>query len=292
MPVAKTLDVVSDARDGGYAVAAVNVVDDVSARAVVAAAEQLDAPVILQTSVKTVRSMGSALLASTVHAVAEAASVPVTLHLDHCPYRDVVSEALEAGWSSVLFDASDRDYDQALKETTEVVAEAHAKGAAVECEIENITGVEDDVGSDQEVEPYDVDRLVAFAHISGSDLLAPALGTAHGVYKTAPRLRFDRARQLRARTDVPLVLHGGTGLRAEDFTAFIDAGVAKINVSTALKVAYMSAAGEHLAEAERTGKQEPIKLLDAVFERVRDVIAQHLAMFGCEGKAASKAALP
>ncbi len=285
MPLATTLEVVRTARDDGYAVAAVNVVDDVSVRAVVAAAERVSAPVILQTSVKTVRSMGSALLASTVRTVAEAASVPVTLHLDHCPDRSVITETLEAGWSSVLFDASDRGYDDALRETTEVVGEAHALGASVECEIENITGVEDDVGSDEEMEPYDVERLVHFAHASGADLLAPALGTAHGMYKTAPRLRFDRARELRALTDLPLVLHGGTGLTAEDFATFIEAGVAKINVSTALKLAYTSSAAAYLEEAERTGKHEPIKLLDAVFDGVREAIAEHLVLFGCEGKA-------
>jgi ketose-bisphosphate aldolase len=285
MPAARTLDLVIAGRDGGYAVAAVNIVDELSARAVIAAAETVDAPVILQTSVKTLRTTGTALVRAVVRTLADAARVPVALHLDHCPQREVITEALDAGWSSVLFDASDRAYEQAYKETAEVVQEAHEAGAAVECEIENITGVEDDVGSDEVVEPYPVEQLVAFAEETGSDLLAPALGTAHGVYKTAPRLRPDRARALRELTDLPLVLHGGTGLTAEDFAGFIRAGVSKINVSTALKLSYMRSCAAHLSEAERTGKYEPVKMFEHVFTSVRDEIAAHLAMFGCAGKA-------
>lgn len=287
MPAARTLDLVTAARDGGYAVAAVNIVDDLSVRAVVAAAEDLQAPIILQTSVKTLRGSGALLMERIVRTVADASTVPVALHLDHCPHRDVITAALDAGWSSVLFDASDRSYAQAYEETVEVVAEAHAAGAAVECEIENITGVEDDIGSNEEVEPYPVEQLVAFAEETGSDLLAPALGTAHGLYTSAPRLRPDRARALRELTDLPLVLHGGTGLPAEDFTEFIRAGVSKINISTALKLAYMRSAAAHLEDAAQTGKYEPVKMFDDIFAGVRDEIAMHLEMFGCAGKASA-----
>ncbi len=284
MPVARTLDLVAAGRDGGYAVAAVNIVDDLSVRAVVAAAEDLQAPIILQTSVKTLRASGVLLLQRIVLTAAEAASVPVALHLDHCPYRDVISAALDAGWSSVLFDASDRSYEQAHQETTEVVAEAHAVGAAVECEIENITGVEDDIGSNDEAEPYPLEQLVTFAEETGSDLLAPALGTAHGLYTSAPKLQPERAQALRELTRIPLVLHGGTGLSAENFTEFIRAGVSKINISTALKIAYMKSAATHLEHATRTGKFEPVKMFDDIFAGVRDEIAIHLEIFGCAGK--------
>lgn len=280
MPVASTREIVTTARDEGFAIAAVNVVDDLSVRAVVAAAEQVGAPVILQTSVKTLRQSGFELFAAIVHTVASRAEVPVALHLDHCPYRDVISAALAAGWSSVLFDASDRPYAVAHAETAEVVAEAHAVGASVEAEIENITGVEDGIGSDEELEPYPVEQLVAFAHETGADLLAPALGTAHGVYKSAPRLLVDRAEALRALTDLPLVLHGGTGLQAEDFAAFIAAGVGKINVSTALKLAYMKTAAAHLEACAVSGKYEPVKLFDAIASAVSAEIAPHLEMFG------------
>ncbi len=143
MTIAKTVDLVVAAKEAGYAVPAVNIVDDLSLRAVVAAAEEAQSPVIIQTSVKTVKSIGAPLLSSIFSYAADAVSVPVSLHLDHCPDRSFITLAIENGWSSVLFDASDRPLEQAWQETREVVAEAHAKGVGVECEIENIVGVED-----------------------------------------------------------------------------------------------------------------------------------------------------
>src|SRR5699024_8407833 len=135
--------------------------------------------------------------------------------------------------------ASDRDLDQAERETGEVVAEAHAAGVDVESEIENIIGVEDGVGSDTARHSYSVAELVAVAERTGADLLAPQLGTAHGQYTSSPVLLPERVAELVRLTDRPVVLHGGTGLTDADFRRFIDAGVSKINISTGLKLAYM-----------------------------------------------------
>ena len=290
MPIAPTLALVDEAQRRGYAVPAVNIADDLSARAVIAAAEGARSPVILQTSVKTVKSIGAGHLSRLVHSAAEEATVPVALHLDHCPDRSVITEVLAEGWSSVLFDASDRPLDVAWRETAEVVREAHAVGAAVESEIENIVGVEDGVGSDEAVHSYSVEQLVEVARDTGTDLLAPALGTAHGLYKADPVLRVDRVESLRALSDVPVVLHGGTGLRDEDFRAFIAAGVSKINISTALKLAYLRTAKQHLDECERTGRWEPVKMFDVVLDAVRDEIAMHIEVFGSATHGAGAAA--
>jgi ketose-bisphosphate aldolase len=283
MTFAGTKELALAARASGYAVPAVNVVDGISIAAVVAAADVAGSPIILQTSVKTVKYFGAEMLASTARIAARSASVPVALHLDHCPDRAVITEAIRNGWSSVLFDASDRSLDVAAAETRDVCAEAHAAGVDVESEIENIVGVEDGVGSDDpDVHYYTEDRLVAIAEATGTDLIAPALGTAHGLYKAEPVLLVDRVRALAALTDIPIVLHGGTGLSAEDFRSFIDAGVSKINISTALKMAYMGAAHRHLTEAQRSGKWEPIKLFDDVGEAVATTVADHARMFGSE----------
>lgn len=290
MPIANTLALVAAAEEVGYAVPAINIFDDLSIRAVVAAAEEIGSPVILQTSVKTVKSMGAAQLASLVHAVARNASVPVALHLDHCPDREVITQAIAAGWSSVLFDASDLPLEQARSETAEVVAEAHTAGVSVESEIENIIGVEDGVGSDEARHSYAVVELLEVARETGTDMLAPALGTAHGLYKADPVLRVDRVRELRKLTDMPIVLHGGTGLTDEDFRAFIDAGVSKINISTALKLAYMKGCQAHIAEAERTGKWEPVKMFDQISRSVQDVVASHIVIFGSAGVASVQGA--
>lgn len=285
MPIASTLALVAAAKEGGYAVPAINIFDDLSIRAVVAAAEEIGSPVILQTSVKTVQSIGAMQLVRVVHAAARNANVSVALHLDHCPDRAVITQAIAAGWSSVLFDASDRPLEQARRETAEVVAQAHDAGVSVESEIENIIGVEDGVGSDEARHSYSVSELVEVAHETGTDMLAPALGTAHGLYKADPLLRVDRVRELRKLTDMPIVLHGGTGLADEDFRAFIDAGISKINISTALKLAYMRGCQAHIAEAERTGQWEPVKMFDQISRSVQDVVASHIIIFGSAGVA-------
>ena len=170
MSIAKTVDLVVAAKEAGYAVPAVNIVDDLSLRAVVTAAEGAQSPVIIQTSVKTVKSIGAPLLSSIFSFAAQSASVPVALHLDHCPDRAFITVAVENGWSSVLFDASDRPLEQAWQETKEVVAQAHAKGVGVECEIENIVGVEDGVGSDEEGHSYSSEQLVEVVTTSGADM--------------------------------------------------------------------------------------------------------------------------
>ena len=273
----------------GYAVAAINILDDLSLRAVVAAATALSSPVIVQVSVKTVRSIGVDLLTTTFRATADRAPVPVALHLDHCPDRQVIADCVAAGWSSVLFDASDRDLDRAEAETGEVVVLAHAAGVEVESEIENIIGVEDGVGSDVSLHAYSVEELAAVAVRTGVDLLAPQLGTAHGQYSRAPVLLPDRVRELAKLSDLPIVLHGGTGLTESDFRTFIEAGVAKINISTGLKLAYMTSARDHLARAEATGTWNPPAMFADISRAVQAEVETHLHLFGSVGQAGAAA---
>lgn len=280
-----TLSVARSARSDGYAVPAVNVFDEISMRAVIAAAEQTRAPLIVQISTKTVRTAGCAFITDLFRALARDATVPIALHLDHCPDRAVIDEVVAAGWSSVLFDASDRGFDDAVRETGEVVEQAHAAGVDVESEIENILGVEDGVGSDDARHSYSVEQLAEVGARTDSDLLAPQLGTSHGLYKAHPVLLPERAAALAALTDRPIVLHGGTGLTERDFRSFIEAGVSKINISTAVKHAYMQASLEHLEQARERDSWDPPKLFAAVSTAVTHVIAEHVSWFGADGKA-------
>ena len=273
------------ARDGGYAVPAVNVFDELSMRAVIAAAVRTSAPLIVQISVKTVRSSGTAFTTDLFRALTRDVAVPVALHLDHCPDRAVLDDVIAAGWSSVLFDASDRGFDDAVRETGEVTAAAHAAGVDVESEIENILGVEDGVGSDDSRHAYSVEQLAEVAEQTDSDLLAPQLGTSHGLYKADPVLLPERAAELARLTDRPIVLHGGTGLGEQDFRSFIAAGVSKVNISTAVKHAYMQASLTHLEHARETDSWDPPKLVAAVESAVTDVIAEHVGWFGADGQA-------
>jgi ketose-bisphosphate aldolase len=285
--ISSTLAMTQAARERGYAVPAVNILDDLSLRAVVAAAVAASSPLIIQISVKTVRSIGTDLITTMFRHAAADVPVPVALHLDHCPDRAVISDVIRAGWSSVLFDASDRDLETAERETAEVVAEAHAAGVDVESEIENIIGVEDGVGSDVSLHSYDVATLAAVAERTGVDLIAPQLGTAHGEYKAQPVLLPERVRELAALTDRSIVLHGGTGLSAEDFATFISAGVSKINISTGVKVAYMRSAEQHLAEARAKNKWDPPSMFRDISAAVQAAIAVHIEEFGAAGKASS-----
>ena len=283
--IASTLTMTRDARARGYAVPAVNILDDLSLRAVIAAAVAASSPMIIQISVKTVRSIGTDLVTTMFRSAAADVPVPVALHLDHCPDRAVISDVVRAGWSSVLFDASNRDLATAERETAEVVAEAHAAGVDVESELENIIGVEDGIGSDVSLHSYDVQTLAAVAERSGVDLLAPQLGTAHGEYKAQPVLLPERVRELAALTDRPIVLHGGTGLSADDFARFIGAGVSKINISTGVKVAYMRSAEKHLAEARARDKWDPPSMFRDISAAVQAAIAVHIEEFGAAGRA-------
>jgi fructose-bisphosphate aldolase class II len=283
VPVVPLKDILDRAFAERYGVAAFNVVNDLSLEAVIAAAEEVRSPLIVQTSVKTVKSIGADVLSTMFRAMAEPASVPVTLHLDHCPEREVITTCLEAGWNSVLFDASSLSLEENTRQTIEVVAEARAHGAHVEGEIEGVRGVEDGVGSDEEGEIFSLDEAVAFLEATGVDCFAPAIGTAHGVYTVEPVLDPQRVTDLVARVPVPMVLHGGTGLSEDAFRDLIARGCAKVNISTALKVTYLDSTRRFL-EANPT-KQDPPSLFREQRAAVKEMAERHLKVFGSAGKA-------
>ncbi len=285
MPVVSTKEIVDRAFAERYGVGAFNILDDLSIDAVLAAAEQERAPVIVQTSVKTVRAYGRDRLLAVFRAMARDVSVPVSLHLDHCPYRDVISECLQAGWNSVLFDAHELDVAENLRQTKEVVAQARQYGAHVEGEIEGIVGVEDDIGSDEASKRQSLEVAVDFIKATGVDVFAPAIGNAHGQYKQAPTLDHQRVSDLVAATGVPMALHGGTGLSAEQFRDLIARGCAKVNISTAIKESYLRSALEHLKQAEAKNKWDPPTLFAHQRAALVQTARDHIAMFGGSGHA-------
>jgi fructose-bisphosphate aldolase class II len=286
MPVVPTGEILATAYRERYGVAAINIVNDLTLEAVLAAATEQSAPLIVQTSVKTVRSIGYDVLYGMWTTMTADVPVPVALHLDHGPDRDVISRCLETGWNSVLFDASRMPIEENQRQTVEVVAEAKQYGAQVEGEVESITGVEDGIGSDQEAARQDLDDVVRFIETTGVDVFAPAIGNAHGVYSSAPTLDAQRVSDIVARVDIPMALHGGTGMTDDQFTDLIGRGCAKINISTALKVAYMRSNLEFLKEAEKKNKWDPPSLFTAVHAAVKEMAADHMRRFGSVGKAA------
>jgi fructose-bisphosphate aldolase class II len=274
---------VTMAMDGGYAVPAINVVDQLSMEAVLAAAQESRSPVIVQTSVKTVRSIGLQVVKAMWDTMTASIRVPVALHLDHCPDRSVISGCLAAGWSSVLFDAHELSVEENERQCIEVVAEARRYGAHVEGEIEGIRGVEDGIGSDEEGPVQSLEVAIGFIERTGVDIFAPAIGNAHGMYVARPTLDHQRITDLVEATGVPMALHGGTGLSADQFSDLIARGCAKVNVSTALKIAYMEASREYLTENSTAA--DPPKLFAHVREAVMEMTREHIRLFGSGGRA-------
>jgi fructose-bisphosphate aldolase class II len=268
-----------------YGVAAFNILNDLTVEAVLAAATEESAPVILQTSVKTVRQYGRDQLFGIFSALVRDVPVPVTLHLDHCPERSVISDCLAGGWNSVLFDAHELDVAENLRQTQEVVAEARRVGAHVEGEIEGIQGVEDGVGSDEASVLQSLEVAVDFIKRTEVDCFAPAIGNAHGQYKGTPVLDHQRVSDLVEATGVPMALHGGTGLSDEQFTDLIARGCAKVNISTALKEAFMKSGLEHLEEARAKDKWDPPTLFRQQRAAVMEMARRHIRLFGSAGRA-------
>src|SRR3954464_15461016 len=268
-----------------YGVPAFNIVNDLSIEAVLAAAVAEHSPVILQTSVKTVKTYGRAQLFDIFRALVRDVPVPVTLHLDHCPERSVISDCLDGGWNSVLFDAHQLDVAENLRQTTEVVAEARRHGAHVEGEIEGIQGVEDGVGSDEAASQLGLEVAVDFIQRTGIHCFAPAIGNAHGQYSASPTLDHQRVSDLVEATGVPMALHGGTGLSDEQFTDLISRGCAKVNISTALKEAFMTSGLELLKTAERQDKWDPPSLFRHQRAAVMEMARSHIRLFGSAGRA-------
>ena len=285
MPVVPLKEMLDRAFTERYGIAAINVVNDLTLEAVLAAAVDQQSPVIIQTSVKTVRAIGMDLLFAMWRELTAGIDVPVSLHLDHCPDREFISDCLRKGWNSVLFDASALPVEENMRQTVEVVAEARSYGAHVEGEIEAITGVEDDIGSDEEARRQSLPVALEFIRTTGVDVFAPAIGNAHGVYHSEPRLDAQRVSDIVAAEPIPIALHGGTGLTDAQFTDLIARGCAKVNISTALKVTYMKANLAFLRGAQERDTWDPPSLFTAVRTAVRDMAADHMRRFGSVGKA-------
>jgi fructose-bisphosphate aldolase class II len=239
--------------------------------------------VIVQTSVKTVRSIGARLLYRMFEARSAEVTIPTTLHLDHCPDREVITTCLREGWNSVLFDGSELTVDENLRQTSEVVAEARSHGAHVEGELEGIKGVEDGVGSDAPSYIQDLDTVLDFIRRTGVDCFAPAIGNAHGFYDGEPELNVGRVSEIVAAEPIPIVLHGGSGMTPAQFRDLTARGCSKVNVSTALKVAFSLGNREYLDN--NPAKHDPPSHLRFVHERLCAVAESHIGFFGSEGRA-------
>ena len=284
MAVVNMREMLRRAKQGTYAVGAFNILDYNSMRAVVDAAAECSAPVIIQTSVKTVQFWGYEPIVQWYRQLAGAAPVPVAIHLDHCKDLDVIIDCIRYGWTSVMIDASSRPFGENLALTKKVVEVAGPKNVTVEAEMGAIVGVEDDIHvKQQEAHLADVEEAERFCRQVSLDCFAPAIGTAHGIYKGEPKIAFDRLEQIAQRTSLPLALHGGTGLSDQVFKHCISLGCAKVNISTQLKYAHIDGFVDYYRSNDK--EYNPLKNLAAQYEKLKEGIMRNIELFGSAGRA-------
>lgn len=273
-----------DAWAGGWALAAFSIYDLAQARAIHDAAEAEAMPVILQAGSSAFRGAGRVPLAALALAVAREGPARIGVHLDHSTDLDDVRACLHAGYSSVMYDGSALDFDDNVRVTRQVVADAHAAGAWVEAELVGFGGHEDrsvaDAGPAGMTDPDDAAR---FVERTGVDALAVAIGNVHGITAEPVRLDLERLAGIAERVEVPLVLHGASGLRDDDVRAAIALGVAKINVNTELRRAYLTAARQML---EAHDGDDLAGMLGSVRVAVGRVAREKISIYRGPGRAA------
>lgn len=282
MPLVTSEKMLLDAKKGGYAVGAFNVENMEMVKAVIAAAEELNAPVMLQTTPSTVKYASLDMYAAMVAAEAKKAKVPVCLHLDHGSSYELAVAAMEAGYTSVMIDGSHESFEDNIAVTRKVVEVAKAKGIPVEAELGKVGGKEDDLEADADTNT-DPQEAKEFAERTGVSSLAIAIGTAHGFYAGTPVLDKVRVSEIKALVDVPLVLHGASGLSEEDVKECVARGMCKVNFATELRVAYTDAVKKLLEEKPETF--DPKKLGVVGMEAVKEIVKSRMLMCGCDNKA-------
>jgi tagatose 1,6-diphosphate aldolase GatY/KbaY len=286
MPLVSLNAVLPQARAGAYAVGAFNIFDFLCMQSVVAAAVELGSPVILQVLPPVVDKFGCRPIAAWAKALAEEyPQVPLVLHLDHGRELAMIEDCIRAGWSSVMIDASDKPLNENIDLTRAVTAKAHAASVSVEGEVGCILTGQDAVEvRESAANLAQIDSCELYSGETTVDALAPAIGTAHGLYKEVPNLDCDRLRRIVATVGIPVVIHGGTGLSTEDFRRLIACGASKINIATQIYMTYMQSL-ERFA-ADYPGGNNPLAFFEQAGQDIRETVKSFIRIFGCQGKAA------
>ena len=275
-------ELLQPAKQGGYGVGFFNAVNGEMARAVIETAEELHAPVMVGTAQVLLPAMDLERVAEYLIPMAKKASVPVCVHYDHGLTFERCMEALQLGFTSLMYDCSMEDYETNISKVAEMVKICHAMGVTVEGELGHIG---DNEGAGKLLNPSDyyTDPSMALDFVSRTnvDSLAVAVGNAHGDYKFPPKLDFDRISAISQKTRIPLVLHGGSGLSDEDFRIAVSRGICKVNIFTDI-----DKAGKAGVEAGiEAGEKTMMGLIPYEIEAMKKVVAEKIRLFGSENKA-------
>ena len=283
MALVTSKDLLLDAQKNHYAIGAFNVENMEMVQAVIAAAEALSSPVIIQTTPGTLKYADPELYYANVATAAKAAKVPVVMHLDHGSSFDLAMRCFRAGYTSVMIDGSHDPFEQNIAVTKSVVDACHAAGVPVEAELGKVGGKEDDLDGG-EGNGYTVPSEAAeFVEKTGVDSLAVAIGTAHGVYKGIPKLDLDRISQIRQVVSVPLVLHGTSGVPDDTVRECIARGMCKVNYATDLRIAFSNGVKEYLAA--NPDVYDPKKYCAKGRELVKQYVMSKILVCGSNGRA-------
>ena len=276
-------EVLKKAQEGNYGIGLFNTTDTDMLEAVISAAEELNAPVILGTAEVLLPYGELELIAPAMVAAAKRAKVPVVVHYDHGVTFERCMEALKLGFSSLMFDGSTLPYEENIAATREIVKIAHEFGATVEGEIGHVGQADagDNLATDMYTTP---EEAKAYRDATGVDALAIAIGTAHGVYKSKPKLSLERLAEIRNTIDTPLVLHGGSGLSDDDFKNVVKGGIAKVNIFTDLCIAGQRAMVE-AGGAEGKGMYGYLDARNLKVKYMKEAVIEKIKLFGSENKA-------
>lgn len=283
MPLVTSKQMILDAQKGHYAVGAFNVENMEMVMAVIQAAEELNAPVILQTTPSTVNYAGLECYLANVRAVAEKVSVPVAMHLDHGSNFELAMMALRVGYTSIMIDGSHESFEANIELSKRVVDACAPSNVPVEAELGKVGGKEDDLDGGAGSAYTNPEEAREFVEKTGVDSLAVAIGTAHGLYQGEPKLDLDRLSEIANVVSVPLVLHGASGVPDETVKQAITRGICKVNYATELRIAYSEGVKEVLTQMPDT--IDPKKYGALGIQKVKQFVMDKMYTCGCVGKA-------
>lgn len=283
MPLVTTKEMLKKAQAERYAVGAFNANNLEYVQAIIDAAEEEKAPVILQASQGAIKYAGLEMIVAMVKTAAEAATVPVALHLDHgTDYKQNV-KCLRAGFTSLMFDGSSLSFEENAAATKRIVEMAHAAGVPVEAELGKVATAGHVTAEEVKALMTDPDEAKRFVEETGVDSLAVAVGSIHKMVTQEAKIDAGRVERIRELTGVPLVLHGASGVTDEGYKIGIAAGICKINIATELNKAFTR--GIHDALAKNPGEIDPRKIVGVGRDYMKEAIKAKMRLFGCSGKA-------
>ncbi len=284
MALYSTRQMLLDAQANQYAVPAFNIHNLETVRVVVETAAEMRSPIILAGTPGTISYAGARYLVAIAQTASEIHDIPIALHLDHHESLGAIKSLIDMGVKSVMIDGSHHDFEENIRIVREVVQYAHARDVTVEAELGRLGGQEDDLIVDEKDALYTNPAQAAeFIERTGIDSLAVAIGTAHGMYKSEPKLDFERLAEIRNVTTAPLVLHGASGIASADVRRTIELGVTKVNVATELKIAFSDKVKEYfLANPEAN---DPRKYMEPGKEAMAALIREKIDMCGSSNRA-------